>query len=483
MLYHSNKTRCTYKIMNDTPPQEISIENSLLGSMIILPEMVEKVIERVPPEAFYNTTNRKIYEEITRLFDNEEVADIINLTKNLKNIDGIELYISTLTSETSTSPHPESSIQALNDTYARRLTIEVSQAIINQAHNEKVSVGAVCSSVETLNEKLNNFANQMGIKRRRRGRLVSVDDVREETEEFWKEGFERIGTPFVGWPKFSECYRLVKGTLNVISGIPNHGKTLLVDAMMVDSIINHGWRWAVFSPENKPYYLHLQPLSEKIIGKPFFNEGAMDHGELQKVLDELQKHIRFIEPDYENRTMKAIKRLALDAIEDGGVDGIIIDPWNKVEITLKENESETQYIGRILMDWQYFARQHNVYFGIVAHPTKMVKTPNAKYYPVPTLYNLSGGANWYNGVDNGLTIYRRFDRDCTEIHIQKIKFKNHGKLGVKYMRYNNFNSRLEEISFNEAKQTKTEPEDFDVPEPEVEPELNLESKGHYADEL
>lgn len=466
------------------PPHAIYAENSLIASMLILPNLVEEIIEKVPQEAFYNTKNRAIYEEIINLYDREIVADLIILTDNLKSIDDIAYYMATLIDTAATSPYPENSIQLVNDKYARRVAIALSQVITMQGCNESLSVGDICDSAETLNAKLSNFANQMGIKRRRRGKLVSVSDVRQETEDFYNRGFDQIGTPFKMWPKLSQCYRMVKGTLNVVSGIPGHGKTLFVDAMMVDSIINHGWKWAVFSPENKPYYLHLQPLSEKIVGKPFFGDGAMAIGEVTDVLNKLQKHIRFIEPDYENRTMKAIKNLALESIECGGVDGIVIDPWNKIELTLNGNESETQYIGRVLMDWQYFARQHNVFLCIVAHPTKMVKTPNAKYYPVPTLYNLSGGANWYNGVDNGLTIYRRFDRDCTEIHIQKIKFKNHGKLGVKYMRYNEFNGRLDEVSFEEAKQVKANPEDFDIPEVEIiEPELMFEPKGHYADEI
>jgi twinkle protein len=242
--------------------------------------------------------------------------------------------------------------------------------------------------------------------------------------------------------------------------------------------MNSDWKWAVFSPENKPYYLHIQPLSEKIIGKPFFNDGAMSKGELEIVLDKLQNHIRFIEPDFENRTMKAIKRLALDAINNGGVDGVIIDPWNKVEMTLSRDESETQYVGRTLLDWQYFAREHNIFMGIVAHPTKMVKNPSSKFYPVPTLYNLSGGANWFNGIDNGVTIYRNIEKNYIEAHIQKIKFKNHGKLGIKYFRYNEFNGRLDEISKEETKKEVIKPDDFTLEEPE----LNLKA-GHYADEL
>lgn len=443
------------------PPQAPSVEASLLASILITPDLIPQAIEYLEPGDFYYTTNKKIFTEIIALHDDGQVPDIVLVSEALKGEEGIEAHLSNIF-ELNTSPRIEGFINILKEKSTRRRIIEDSTLILTQLYNEDSKIGDAINQIEILNEHLEEFSNKSGIKRRRRGRLIYINDVKEEVEKFWEEGREKIGVPFTTWPIFSKYYRLVKGTINVLNGIPTHGKTSFIDAMIVESILNHNWKWAIFSPENKPYYLHIQPLAEKFTSKPFFGDGALSRGELQAALEKLQKHIIFLEPDENNRTYKAIKRLILEAIKKEKIDGVVLDPWNKIEMELKKGESETQYICRTLLDLQYLSRGNNVYTGIVAHPAKMYRAPKQTKYPVPTLYDLSGGANWYNGVDNGITIYRDFRDNFIEIHVQKIKFKNHGEIGTCYFRYNKFNGRFFEIKKSDIK--KNDQEAFVIPE-------------------
>ena len=459
--------------MNKPLPQAIPVENSLLASILITPDLIPQAVENIEPWEFYNTNNKAIFTEIVALYDDGQTPDIVLVSENLKSSREIDLHLSGIF-EGNTSPKIDNFISIIKEKAARRKIIEDSNIIQTQLYNEDSTIGDAINQIELLNEHLEEYSNNAGIKRRRRGRLVYLQDFRDEVELFWKTGKERIGADFKNWPKFSKYYRLVKGTINVLNGIPTHGKTSFVDAMMIESIMNHNWKWAIFSPENKPYYLHIQPLTEKFTGKPFFNDGAISKGELSDALDKLNQHIVFIEPDDNNRTLKAIKRLILEAKKNNKIDAVFLDPWNKIEMVQKKDESETQYIARSLLELQYMARVNNIYLGIVAHPAKMFRPTKSGVYPPPTLYDLSGGANWYNATDNGITIYRDFKNDYIEIHIQKIKFKNHGKIGVCYFRYDNTNGRFYEISKNEAKKKK-EAEDFTVPEePKVEEEKQTE---------
>lgn len=432
------------------PPQSKAAEDSLIASLLILPDLIPSVIEKVSPDALYGSENRQIYQEIIAIYDDGRIPDIILLSENLKTLPGIDIHLSDL-SERATTTNVNNLVKIINDRAARRKIINSTAHISRQAANEDCPTGDTINQIEKLNEDLEEYCNNAGVKRRRRGKLVHIDDIRAEVEAFWVEGREKMGNGFTAWPNFSKYFRLVRGTINVLNGIPTHGKTAFIDAMVIESIIDHNWKWAIFSPENKPYYLHIQPLTEKLTGKPFFNAGCINRGELDIALDKLQTNIVFLEPDAENRSMSAIKKLMFEAIKNDHVQGIILDPWNKIEMVLRKGESETQYTGRTLLDLQYLSRSNNVFVGIVSHPTKMYKTPNAKKYPVPTLYDLSGGANWYNGVDNGLTIYRDFKKNFIELHIQKIKFKNHGEIGTCFFRYEKYNGKYFEIDRKDIK--------------------------------
>ena len=128
-----------------------------------------------------------------------------------------------------------------------------------------------------------------------------------------------------------------------------------------------------------------------------------------------------------------------------GIDGLIIDPWNELEMILRAGETETDYICRSLTNIRRFSRKNNIATFVVAHPAKMFKPQGKDKYDVPTLYNIAGSAHWYNKADNGITIYRNFDADEIEVHIQKVKFSVHGKIGVVEMKYDNTNGRYCEI--------------------------------------
>ena len=115
--------------------------------------------------------------------------------------------------------------------------------------------------------------------------------------------------------------------------------------------------------------------------------------------------------------------------------GIVLDPFNEIEHNFG-NLTETQYISKTLTKIRSFARHHDVHIWQIAHPTKIRKEPDVDNYRVPTLYDINGGANWRNKADNGIIVYRPdFKVDKTEVHIQKIRFRDIGRTGAVKFNY------------------------------------------------
>ena len=108
---------------------------------------------------------------------------------------------------------------------------------------------------------------------------------------------------------------------------------------------------------------------------------------------------------------------------------------------------ETDYIGRCLDELLDFANDLNVHVQVIAHPAKMQREKNGDI-PVPTLYDISGSANWVNKADLGVVVHRNPTNypSTTEIHVRKVRFKFVGKIGMVELRYDPATGRYSEAA-------------------------------------
>jgi twinkle protein len=95
--------------------------------------------------------------------------------------------------------------------------------------------------------------------------------------------------------------------------------------------------------------------------------------------------------------------------------------------------SETDYIKIGLKKIRTFARNNKINTWIVTHPQKLLRDKDGKY-PIPTLYDISGSAHWYNKADNGFTVYQN-EQGETEIHVTKMKVSYYGQKGKVSLKY------------------------------------------------
>jgi twinkle protein len=268
-----------------------------------------------------------------------------------------------------------------------------------------------------------------------RGKIVSAMGLKEQLKSFYSTGFES-GLSFRMWPNLSEKYRIAKREFTVVTGIPGHGKSSFMDALMIYLAEEHGWKFAVYSPENFPFEIHLEKLISLIMKKPF-NMGPqyerMKWSEAEEALNFIYEHFVFIHPDEDNISLEAVLSLVLQAKEARVVDGVLIDPWNELEHNRPVNKSETEYIGEALSKVRRFARRQNIAAWVVAHP-RIMQEDEKGAFKTPTPYSISGSANWYNKADNCLTVYRNALNDV-DVFVQKIKYKIRGEIGSVHFTY------------------------------------------------
>lgn len=262
-----------------------------------------------------------------------------------------------------------------------------------------------------------------------------VTDLIGDLEQHFEHGLPRgVST---GWWAIDRHYTVRSGEWTLVTGIPGHGKSEFLDALTINLAAQHGWRFGIFSPENQPFALHLAKLAEKYIGRPF-NEGPsqrMSRAEFDMAKSWLDRHYTFILP--ETPSIDAILDTAKQLVRRKGIRGLVVDPWNEIEHARTAAQTETEYISLALSRIRQFARANGVHVWLVAHPAKLFKETNGKY-PVPTPYDVSGSAHWRNKADNCITVwYDQTDKhsQAVEIHVQKIRHKTTGRIGMVTLKY------------------------------------------------
>lgn len=267
--------------------------------------------------------------------------------------------------------------------------------------------------------------------------VIDVASIAQAIDLLYEEG-ERPGLS-TGWRNLDEHYTVRPGELTVVTGIPNSGKSNFVDALLVNLAKEHAWSFGVFSPENQPLANHASRLMEKFARKPFRPGPTprMSPEQMRETREWIDFHFSFILPeDDDDWTIEHIMKSAAALVQRRGIRGVVIDPWNELEHMRPERMTETEYTSHCLKRLRQFARKHQIHVWIVAHPAKMYRDKDGKY-PVPTLYDISGSAHFRNKTDNGIVIWRDLinTAEPVEVHIQKIRFREVGKLGVVKFKY------------------------------------------------
>lgn len=253
--------------------------------------------------------------------------------------------------------------------------------------------------------------------------LYGIDDFPEKGEV---RSFE------CGVKPLAEFIRIVPGTLTVVTGYANMGKSTLMNAIMGYAVSTH-FPVCVASFETDVKPILVEGLLTAMLGCP--KHELHRHPSYEQAADCLRQRLKIIsqvvDEDMDMDIDKFLE-LARVAVVRHGAKMVVLDPWNEVEHKRRRDETETDYIGRAIRAIKRFAKQYDVAFWLVAHPTK----PHEGVRKVPGLYDISGSANFANKADYGLTYHRRdFERSEAEIIVTKVRMGLPGKRGSVQVQY------------------------------------------------
>lgn len=253
--------------------------------------------------------------------------------------------------------------------------------------------------------------------------ILNIDEVWQDVLNFNENGIQNYG---LGLGDSDKYLKIQMGQWSIFTGIPNSGKSDVVDQICLNLASNNDFRIAFYAPESWPFEGHIKRLANKYLGT------NCNTNELNKAKSFIIEHFDFVKIDLNDLSLKSLLNKFKELVLRKGTNIFVIDPWNMLDHS--ENMS-LNYISRMLSIITQFCQKTNTHLFLVAHPRKMEMTERGKY-KVPTPYDISGSSDFFNKSFNCVTVFRNlgdrteYNSDSVDIHIQKVKRKENGQQGV-----------------------------------------------------
>lgn len=246
----------------------------------------------------------------------------------------------------------------------------------------------------------------------------------------------------MGLEQLDGRYRVRAGDLCVVTGIPSHGKSTFINEVACRMVEQHRWPVAFASFEQLPQIDHRRALRAWRAGKP---EWEQSHDELLAADLWIDANFVFLVPNEDEDVTLAwtLERCAA-AVVQHGVRMIVIDPWNEMDHIRPPEMSLTEYTGFAIKQFRKLARKYQAHLVVAAHPAKLRKEKDGSY-AVPTLYDISDSAHWYNKPEVGIVVHRIGEHE-TLIRVAKSRYHEViGQPGDVMMRFSAYDRRFREL--------------------------------------
>lgn len=241
---------------------------------------------------------------------------------------------------------------------------------------------------------------------------------------------------------FRDNFKVRLGDFSVVTGTPGFGKTSFANDLFCGVAYENHLTIAWASFEQEPQRDHRRNLRSWFTGRREIDLTEPERAAADRWID--AQHLFLIPSEHEDATLEWLLEKMEIAVARYGARIIVVDPWNELEHARRHDESETEYIGRAIRSLKRFAKAFRVHICVIAHPTKSTKDGDGNY-KMPTLYDISGSANWYNKADLGVIVHRE-DEMNTLIKVQKSRYHEViGKPGEVRMQFCGDDRRFREV--------------------------------------
>ena len=321
--------------MGKIPPQNVEIEEGLLGVLLSFPRAIDRVIHFMTPAVFYKDAHVLIYKAIVALYRQSAPIDVLTVSNELKRIGlldecGGTYYITLLTTSTKEYLTESKTIfysLKLFEFYIKREMIRIGMEAQREGYEEGTDAFTLIDKIKAELDLLDGLINKVNNKSK---------SAIKNTMKGIKDRISGLILAFLrtGDEKFDETFSLEPRTITVIAGQKGHlkSKFVLYLVEMLDKL----------NKDMAFYWLSMEEPAEKLIrGKISFRTGITEKRLLskttKKLTDEEFKLVEKTSLELEKQTVQYVdKKTSMSDISSGFKLFVKENP-NKTHVLIVDN--------------------------------------------------------------------------------------------------------------------------------------------------
>ena len=392
---------------NKVMPNDIAAEQSVIGSMFFSKKALQKCVESLNKDLFYDERHSKIFDCIKELSEKGTPIDItivtseLNNKKQLTSVGGVE-YLSELTTIVPSAANVEEYIKIVKEKAIRRRLIETAQMIEKDGYDWE-------SSIDELLDK--SEKNVMTLSKTRTGsEFRTIQEVlfkaQADLEKLsqLKGDITGLTTGFYNLDKVTSGFQ--PNQLIIIAARPAMGKTAFALNLATNAAKATGKKVALFNLEMNAEQLAMRMLS---------SEGQIDGGKMAKAKFDNNDWKRLNEAisrlaetniyinDNLSITLSEIRAVCRRLASEGNLGLIVIDYLQLINLDAGFNGSRQQEISEISRSLKTLAMELGVPIIALAQLSRSVETRDDKR---PILSDLRESGSIEQDADLVAFLYR-----------------------------------------------------------------------------
>jgi replicative DNA helicase len=270
------------------PPQDLEIEQAVLGALFLENNAVSLAIESIEPRYFYKKSHQLIFEAILELSEKHVEVDLLSV-KDLLGRKGVleeiggAFYLAEISNSTPSSANIESHLRILKHKALSRLLIRDCGDIISKAYAESDEIDDLLDFAERKIFEISEKRLQKG--------FASIHPILHRTFERIDELYHSSRSGVTGVPtaykKLDELTAgLQKADLVVLAGRPSMGKTAFALNLARNAAVDFGIPVGIFSLEMSSDALVMRLLcTEAKVNQMNVRTGKLTKDDMNRLTD------------------------------------------------------------------------------------------------------------------------------------------------------------------------------------------------------
>ena len=253
--------------------------------------------------------------------------------------------------------------------------------------------------------------------------FISSDDEDFRWIDDYSQGNIEIGLD-TGDPTLDEYFRYKKEFV-IINGHSNVGKTTMALYLIANATIRHGWRWLIYSSENRTASVKMH-LMQFAADRKVEN---MTYAQRKQAYKWVQEHFTLIN----NNGIYSYSDIILfmeKVMRQQALDAVFVDPYNSLRLDMSGSSIGVHdYHYEAASQFLTFSKANEVAVWLNMHAfTEAQRRKGDDGLPVaPYAEDTEGGGKFVNRSDCFLTLHRKVQspdhtiRKMSELHVRKVR--------------------------------------------------------------